>query len=181
MPTNSIQATKQAALTVLLHNAQGDFESLPRTAGWGYPEPYTRDMMIASLGILVSGNKTLIGSLRRVLESLATNQTSLGLIPGLAHDARDLGSSDTTPLFLIGLALFREATGEANFLSDAAEKALTWMRYQSPDGSGMVAQQPTSDWRCQTVGGSAKIAARVGKRWPFLRGRPRLLSGGAGS
>src|SRR5689334_6277194 len=121
MPKPSIETTKQAALEVLLHNAQGDFESLPRTAGWGYPEPYTRDMMIASLGMLVSGNETLIASLRQVLKSLAANQTGLGLIPGLAHDARDLGSSDTTPLFLIGLALFREATGEAHFLSDAAD------------------------------------------------------------
>jgi len=138
---------KQAALDVLLHNAHGDHAGLPRVAGWGYPEPYTRDLMIASLGLLVSGNAVLIDSLRRVLAALATNQTPLGLIPGLAHDRRDLGSSDTTPLFLIGLALYREFTGEANFLSAAAGKALTWMQYQSPDGSGLIAQQPTSDWR----------------------------------
>ena len=138
---------KQAALNVLLHNGQGDHAGLPRVAGWGYPEPYTRDLMIASLGMLVSGNSVLIDSLRRVLATLATNQTPLGLMPGLAHDPRDLGSSDTTPLFLIGLALYREFTGEADFLTEAAVKALTWLQYQSPDGSGLIAQQPTSDWR----------------------------------
>ncbi|MBN8637141.1 MAG: amylo-alpha-1,6-glucosidase [Anaerolineae bacterium] len=138
---------KQAALNVLLHNRQGDHAGLPRVAGWGYPEPYTRDLMIASLGLLVSGNSVLIDSLRRVLAALATNQTPLGLMPGLAHDPRDLGSSDTTPLFLIGLALYREHTGEADFLTEAAVKALTWLQYQSPDGSGLIAQQPTSDWR----------------------------------
>jgi len=138
------EAIKQAALEVLLHNANGE---LPRAAGWGYPEPYTRDLMIASLGLLISGNETLIASLRRVLEALAANQTRLGLMPGLANDPRDLGSSDTTPLFLIGLALYREHTGEADFLAEAAVKALTWMQYQSPDGSGLIAQQPTSDWR----------------------------------
>ncbi len=137
-------AIKQAALEVLLHNANGD---LPRVAGWGYPEPYTRDLMIASLGLLVSGNAALIASLRRVLEALAAHQTRLGLMPGLANDPRDLGSSDTTPLFLIGLALYREHTGEVDFLTEAAVKALTWMQYQSPDGSGLIAQQPTSDWR----------------------------------
>ena len=147
MLNHSIEVAKQAALAVLLHNAHAGSESLPRTAGWGYPESYTRDLMIASLGMLTTQNETLIVSLRRVLEALAANQTRLGHIPGLANDPNDRGSSDTTPLFLIGLALFREATGEADFLSDAADKALTWMQYQSPDGSGLVAQQPTSDWR----------------------------------
>jgi hypothetical protein len=55
--------------------------------------------------------------------------------------------SDTTPLFLFGLALFRCTTGESNLLTEAAERALNWMAYQSPDDSGMIAQQPTSDWR----------------------------------
>lgn len=52
-----IEKAKNGALDVLLHNSQGPFFNLPRTAGWGYPEPYTRDLMIASLGILVTGMK----------------------------------------------------------------------------------------------------------------------------
>ena len=47
----SIDQAKAAALRVLLHNAHGPFEGLPRTAGWGYPEPYTRDLMISALGL----------------------------------------------------------------------------------------------------------------------------------
>ena len=31
----SIELAKEAALQILLHNAQGPFEGLPRTAGWG--------------------------------------------------------------------------------------------------------------------------------------------------
>ena len=58
-----IEQAKDAALKVLLHNIHGPYRGLPRTAGWGYPEPYTRDIMIASLGMLVSGNKKLIDSL----------------------------------------------------------------------------------------------------------------------
>ncbi|MFA5903036.1 MAG: hypothetical protein WC836_03810, partial [Desulfobacula sp.] len=72
---NLIKKAKQAALEVLLHNSKGPFFNLPRTAGWGYPEPYTRDLMIASLGILVTGNETLVNSLRTVFQTLATNQT----------------------------------------------------------------------------------------------------------
>lgn len=62
-----VEEAREAALEVLLHNAQGPFRKLPRTAGWGYPEPYTRDWMIAALGVLVSGKPRLIRTLRRVL------------------------------------------------------------------------------------------------------------------
>ena len=143
----SVEAAKKAALDVLLHNAGNSATSLPRTAAWGYPEPYTRDLMICSLGILVSRNEELMLSLRRVLETLAENQSTHGHIPGLVDDPEDRGSSDTTPLFLVGLSLYRRATGEKSFLEDAAKRALTWMVYQSPDDRVLVAQQPTSDWR----------------------------------
>ena len=143
----SVEAAKRAALEVLLHNLHGPYRGLPRTAGWGYPEPYTRDLMISSLGILTTGDKRLISGLQRVLETLARNQTRRGHIPSLAHDPEDRGASDTTPLFLMGLGLYRKATGQPDFLADAASRALTWMEYQSPSDRVMVAQQPTSDWR----------------------------------
>ena len=59
----SIELAKKAALQILLHNAQGPFEGLPRTAGWGYPEPYTRDLMISALGFLTTGNEQLADAL----------------------------------------------------------------------------------------------------------------------
>ena len=143
-----VERAVEAALAVLRHNAEGPPEgALLRTAGWGYPEPYTRDLMIAAPGILLSGDADLIAALRRVLAALARNQSPRGQVPGLADDPRDLGSSDTTPLFLIGLALYRAHTGEAAFLDEAAGRALKWLAYQSPDDRVMVAQQPTSDWR----------------------------------
>ncbi len=51
-----ITRAKEAAIKVLLHNAHGPYKGLPRTAGWGYPEPYTRDLMVSSLGILLTRN-----------------------------------------------------------------------------------------------------------------------------
>lgn len=142
-----VEEAKQAALQILLHNSHGPYHGLPRTAAWGYPEPYTRDLMISSLGILASGNQRLIHSVRRVLETLARNQSPLGHIPSLAHDKENRGASDTTPLFLMGIALYRRTTGETDFLAEAAQKALTWMEYQSPADRVIVAQLPTTDWR----------------------------------
>jgi hypothetical protein len=150
MRTNNLQEieeAKQAAMEVLLHNARGPYHGLPRTAGWGYPEPYTRDLMFSILGIAVSGNLKLMNSIQLVLETLAKNQTEHGHIPSLVHDKDDRGSSDTTPLFLLGVGIFRKKTGNQDFLKEAVGKALTWMEYQSPSDRYLVAQQPTSDWR----------------------------------
>jgi len=142
-----IDVATKAALEVLLHNAHGPFHGLPRTAGWGYPEPYTRDLMFSILGIAVSGNQKLLDSIRRVLETLAKNQTVHGHITSLVHNKEDRGASDTTPLFLLGVGIFRKVTGETDFLHEAVEKSLLWMEYQSPSDRYLVAQQPTSDWR----------------------------------
>ena len=142
-----IEEAKKAAIEVLLHNAHGPYHGLPRTAGWGYPEPYTRDLMFSILGIAVSGNKKLLESIRKVLITLTKNQTAHGHIPSMVHDKDDRGSSDTTPLFLLAVGIFRKVTGEHDFLNEAVEKALKWMEYQSPSDRYLVAQQPTSDWR----------------------------------
>lgn len=143
----AIAAAKLAALEVLLHNANGPIQGLPRTAGWGYPEPYTRDLLLSILGIAVSKNEELLASIREVLEILAENQTERGHIPSLVHDQDERGASDTTPLFLLATGIFRKISGEPDFLRVAVEKALVWMEYQSPSDRYMVAQQPTSDWR----------------------------------
>jgi hypothetical protein len=142
-----IEEAKKAAIEVLIYNAHGPYHGLPRTAGWGYPEPYTRDLMFSIFGIAISDNKYLLESIRKVLETLAKNQTKHGHIPSLVHDKEDRGSSDTTPLFLLGTGIFRKVSGEKDFLNEAVEKALNWMEYQSPSDRYMVAQQPTSDWR----------------------------------
>ena len=142
-----IERARDVALKVLLHNAHGPFRRLPRTAGWGYPEPYTRDLMICSLGVLVSGNNKLIKCLRRVLETVGRNQSQHGHIPSLVHDPEDRGASDCTPLFLMAVGIFRKVTGESDFLEQPVRKAMRWMKYQSPSDRVLVAQLPTSDWR----------------------------------
>ena len=142
-----IAEAKKAALAVLLHNARGPRRDLPRTAGWGYPEPYTRDLLISTLGIAVSNDRRLISMCRHVLVTLAKNQTEHGHIPSLVDDPEDRGASDTTPLFLLAVGIYRKATSEHAFLQGAVAKAMTWMEYQTPADRYLVAQQPTSDWR----------------------------------
>ncbi|WHF52918.1 glycoside hydrolase 100 family protein [Chryseobacterium gotjawalense] len=142
-----IEEAKKAAIEVLLHNSHGTVADLPRTAGWGYPEPYTRDLLIAVLGIATSENTELIQSSRNVLLTLAKNQSKNGQIPSLVSDKANLGSSDTTPLFLLAVGIFRKVLGDPNFLEDAVNKAIIWMEYQCPTSYYLIAQQPTSDWR----------------------------------
>jgi hypothetical protein len=142
-----IEEAKRAAIELLLQNSRGPCRGLPRAARWGYPEPYTRDLMISSLGFLVSGEARLLEALEHTLSALARNQTQRGHIPSLAHDPRDRGASDSTPWFLLALAIYRRFTNRPDFLEEAAQKALAWMEYQSPDDMVMVAQLPTSDWR----------------------------------
>jgi len=142
-----IQEAKAAALEVLRHNASGPFQGLPRTAGWGYPEPYTRDLLIAGLGILASGDPFLTGVLGQVMAQLSDHQSERGSIPSLVHDSGDRGASDTTPLFLLLVGILRRVTGNPGYLEDATRKALRWMEYQTGDDRVMVVQQPTSDWR----------------------------------
>lgn len=143
----AIQSAKEAALSILIRNSDGPYDHLPRTAGWGYPEPYTRDLLVASLGIAVSDNKQLHDTIKRVLENLAANQTRHGHIPSIVNDPKNRGASDTTPLFLIAVGIYRKLTKQGHFLSEAVDKALNWMAHQSPTDQVLVAQQPTTDWR----------------------------------
>jgi len=145
--SSAVEDAKRMALEVLLYNARDGRNGLPRTAAWGYPEPYTRDLMIAALGTLVSGNQELVESLRRTLQVLAQNQSPLGHIPSLVDVPGDRGASDTTPLFSIALAMYQDFSANPSFLAEAARKAHVWMCYQSPEDDVIVTQEPTSDWR----------------------------------
>jgi Alkaline and neutral invertase len=145
--SQEIALAKQAAIKVLLHNAHGPFHGLPRTAGWGYPEPYTRDLMLSALGFAVSGNVKLVQLIERTLVTLSKNQSENGHIPSMVHDAENRGASDTTPLFLLATAIFRSLSGQHQFLEEAVNRAVKWMEYQRPSDDYLIAQLPTSDWR----------------------------------
>jgi len=81
----------------------------------GYPEPYTRDLMFSILGIAVSENKKLLESIRKVLETLAKNQTEHGHIPSLVHDKEDRIERHNSSVF-IGVGIFRRYREKKIFL-----------------------------------------------------------------
>lgn len=57
MDKAKIASAKNVPLEVLLNNCFGTSHGFPRTAAWGYPEPYTRDlMMIIYLPSLACGS-----------------------------------------------------------------------------------------------------------------------------
>lgn len=142
-----IESGRQAAIEVLLHNSHGTVGELPRTAGWGYPEPYTRDLLISIFGIATTDNAELLESVKNVMLTLAKNQAESGQIPSMVHDKINLGSSDTTPLFLVAVGICRKMFDDPHFLDDSVDKAVKWMEYQCPTNYYLIAQQPTSDWR----------------------------------
>jgi len=142
-----IESARKAAIEVLLHNSHGTVADLPRTAGWGYPEPYTRDLLISTFGIAASGNKELLSSIKNVMQTLVDNQSDDGQIPSLVNDKNNKGSSDTTPLFLLAVGILRHVFNDQSYLETAVKKANIWMGYQCPTSYHLVAQQPTSDWR----------------------------------
>ena len=43
---NLIGQAKEAAIEVLRHNAHGPYRGFPRTAGWGYPEPWLVGLLL---------------------------------------------------------------------------------------------------------------------------------------
>ena len=145
--TPAVGRACQAAKRVLLHNNKGPCQGLPRTAGWGYPEPYTRDQMIVALATTALQHRELMRGTRLTLEGLARGQSRLGHIASYAHDGDNRGASDTTPLYLIGLAAYRRASRRTRWLESSARAALTWLAYQSPDDKVLIDQQPTTDWR----------------------------------
>lgn len=147
MNWDAIEQARRSAIQVLKNNASGPFHQLPRTATWGYPEPYTRDLLWSILGIAVINDESLLLQYKKVLNTLADNQSAHGHIPSLVHDKEDRGASDTTPLFLLAVGIMRKLFKQPDYLYSATEKALSWMEHQSPTDRVLVGQLPTTDWR----------------------------------
>jgi hypothetical protein len=100
---------------------------------------------MGSLGALASGNEELAHSLRNTLISLAQHQSHLGAMPRVCDEPGDLTSSDATPLFLVGLAVYRQIARAPGFLDETAQKALDWCDSQDSEYGGNADGGPTSD------------------------------------
>ena len=78
-----VEQTRAAATAVLLSNLRSGRRGLMRTAGFGYPEPYTRDLMISSLGMIQTGDRELLELMKRKWQSVAGRK--MYITGGIGH------------------------------------------------------------------------------------------------
>lgn len=119
----------------------------------GYHEVWGRDSMITLLGAIASQETDLIVAARNSLDTLARYQTELGLIPNNV----DVGNNepqyraymDGTMWYIIGSYAYFKHTRDLAFLEKHVaniSKALTWLRYQDVDATGLISTQEACDW-----------------------------------
>lgn len=119
----------------------------------GYPQVWARDSVITSLGLsLLEGYR---GCLRRSLQTLRSQQSSLGAIPNNVSvatgrlDHTNAGSVDSNLWYILGHYYHYQMTHDREFLLegyDSLEKAFLWLRYQDSNGCGLLEVHEAADW-----------------------------------
>lgn len=127
----------------------------PEAEARHYTRIFGRDAAICVLGMVVSGDETLIASARQSLLTLAEHQAENGQIPkyvdplGKEADFWYLGCIDATLWWLIALRFFdgqRPEEGLAGKLAPAVDRALTWLHCQEHQRLFLLQQNEASDW-----------------------------------
>ena len=121
----------------------------------GYPQVWSRDAPITSLGALLTGDAELTACARASLETLGVKQTELGMIH-LNVDTRtgavtteNAGAVDANLWFIVGHFCYLEATGDEAFIRAQWPKlarALLWLRYQDMNDCGLLEVPEAGDW-----------------------------------
>ena len=112
---------------------------------------WARDAGVAVLGALLTGRDDLKEASRRTLEALAEAQSELGQIPNWrdATGRRNYYATDATAWWVIAVARLGSDAGEDGLsagLLPSVQRALTWLRYQAIDASGLLHSPPAADW-----------------------------------
>lgn len=127
----------------------------PEAEARHYSRIFGRDAAICVLGMVVSGDESLIASARRSLLTLAEHQAQNGQIPkyvdplGKEADFWYLGCIDATLWWLIAVRFFdrhRPEAGLAAELAPAIAHALTWLHCQEHQRLFLLQQNEASDW-----------------------------------
>lgn len=130
-----------------------------------YLSIFARDAGICSLGMVISGDKKLIISARKSLDSLIRKQASSGQIPNYVKpmekkvDFWRMGCIDATLWWLIAVKFFDTYSGEKIKLENKYKKeiikALYWLKCQAHEKDKLLMQNEASDW--------ADLMPRTGK------------------
>ena len=127
----------------------------PEAEARHYTRIFGRDAAICVLGMVVSGDESLIASARKSLETLAEHQAENGQIPkyvdplGEEADFWYLGCIDATLWWLIALRFFDRQLPEqklAATLAPEVQSALTWLHCQEHQRLFLLQQNEASDW-----------------------------------
>jgi glycogen debranching enzyme len=120
-----------------------------------YTALYSRDIGIASLGILAVEDEFLTGRLRQALVNVVSAQSRLGQIPFYyrpelnKRQFRTPGSVDSTLWWCIAVLLYYQKTGDHTFYQtyqQNLEKAFTWLTYQDTNNDCLLEQGEAADW-----------------------------------
>lgn len=121
----------------------------------GYEALWSRDSMKSSLGAALIGEE-FKEVIRHSLETLAKNQTELGLIPNCVGSYNTERQSDVTfnsidapQWYIIGHYVYAKAYKDESLLKKYRKSilnALSWLRHQDPNNDNLIVQQPTADW-----------------------------------
>lgn len=157
----SLQESYEQSLA-LLHqtgerlSAKAATESTPQVIA-------AREGILTGLAALLSGEKALIGSFRKTLRSLATQQAEMGQIPAtITYDgpraAPDYGSRsgqvDTVPWFIIGVCNFVHLQNDLRFLDEMLphiHKGLNLMESWEFNNRGLMYVPQAGDWADEYV------------------------------
>lgn len=129
-----------------------------------YLSVFSRDASICSLGMIATGDKELVRSAKKSLETLGRHQAYNGQIPNYVKPADGrvdfwrLGCIDATLWWLIALKFYDDYTDDTKLMErmqERVEAAIFWLLCQEHVEDGLVMQNEASDW--------ADIMPRSGK------------------
>ncbi len=121
----------------------------------GYEALWARDSMTCALGASLVGEE-FKETMKKSLETLAKNQTELGLIPNCVGSYNTERQSDVTfnsidapQWYIIGHFVYAKAYKDESLLKKykkSIDLAFSWLRHQDPNNDNLIVQQPTADW-----------------------------------
>lgn len=128
-----------------------------------YNSIWARDGAITILGAILTGDKKLLETSRKTLETLKKYQTPTGQIPNVFFLDRKTPAyyaTDANPWWIIGVEKYFSKSRDKKFLSEfwpSTKKAVSWLKYQIKDKSGLLEVPEASDWMDSSIGRRGKV------------------------
>jgi len=125
-----------------------------------YDSIWIRDACLSLPGALASGNRFLINTSKRTLQTTADTISERGKVvnsynpKNQSREWGELGCADTNPLFIFAAGEYLKHTGDVRFVKKiypALEKAYQWITYQDPANYGLFSAIPANTWQDSTL------------------------------